>query len=549
MAQSFCVAQDVIEKIFYMTDTKTQIQLRRLCKLFRTIPITHIDRGFGISLRDERILHFPSLISLDVSNNYYMSGFFFDRLPQLEALNISKTKIITNSLMNLPQLKSLIADDMCISDDAILNLPLLETLHMTGRKIINNIILNRLPNLRELTIDIARIIMYWPETFDKLETLIMRAVNITDKELKCLPQLKTLTMNNCSGITDEGIKCLTQLETLNITVYHNEKRDIIGTGFANLQQLKSLSVGEMGMTDVGFKYLAPIKTLKTLKISGCENITDEGLEYLSHLETLDISYSKNISGSGFKNFQQLKSLRLYDTNVTDIGFEYLTQLESLDYEKCVNITGIGLCHLRQLKTLRVHNTTIMDVGFEHLTRLETLDMPLTQITYSTEIMGEKFWNLSQLKTLIVPKTNITRDTLRHLPMLKAIDAHYTVLEDDWLEYLPSLDTLNVSHTRITDEGFRHVPQLKFLNVTCTNVTGTGLKYLSSLEILLANETKMIDEMKVKREIIEYLARIKFIRVMTRNTEYRKKRHVDYEELAILHNKLDKIKILSDREPY
>lgn len=113
--------------------------------------------------------------------------------------------------------------------------------------------------------------------------------NITDEllvELRSLPRLEVLILEDCDRITDAGLRHLT-----------------------GLRRLQELRLSRTKVTDDGLDSLSNMRQLKSLHLEETA-LTDDGLAKLAHL-------------------QQLEELWLLDTAVTDAGVEHLAKLRSL----------------------------------------------------------------------------------------------------------------------------------------------------------------------------------------------------------------------------
>ena len=126
------VPRDIIEYIFCMLDTKTQIRLKTISKSFRELQITRIDNDVGFIITDDALAYFPSLVELNIDNNMNITGEGFKYLPHLHMLNMRGCNNITdNKLKYLPNLCFIdISFCMQITVDGLKHLPSLQTLHV-----------------------------------------------------------------------------------------------------------------------------------------------------------------------------------------------------------------------------------------------------------------------------------------------------------------------------------------------------------------------------------------------------------------------------------
>lgn len=156
------------------------------------------------------------------------------------------------------------------------------------------------------------------------------------------------------------------------------------------------------ITDLGLRHLSNnlASSLRHLDLTGCDKITDDGLEHLSKLsflQYLNLMYCKKISDRGLEHLSKISSLqrlRLCDCwHITDEGLRHLsklTSLQHLDLSMCGDgITDAGLIYLSELSLLQYLSIClcgkITDAGLEHLSKLSLLrylDVSESEVTDS-----------------------------------------------------------------------------------------------------------------------------------------------------------------------
>ena len=143
------------------------------------------------------------------------------------------------------------------------------------------------------------------------------------------------------------------------------------------------------------KILHIFPNVKTLNLTQCRMITNEGLKHLASLENLRELFLReaNINDEGLKHLAPLKNLTALDlsqTNIEDAGLAHLrtlTELITLNLWGATKISGDGLIHLEPLKKL---------------SKLVLMDIPLTDAELAP------LEDLKNLSNLYLHGTNTTQ---------------------------------------------------------------------------------------------------------------------------------------------
>lgn len=214
-------------------------------------------------------------------------------LTELESL-VVRASIKLNTLPPLPKLKRL---TLGISGDT-------KTFAQDVR------VLGTLSNLEEF--DFGN----WPISNEALETL------------SSLPRLKKLSLVPRLGGFDSDCRMLQKFPALKeLHLSWDTKDDRLMT-VAKIQNLKTLELESRLVTDAGIAALSELKELRKLKLSGCLQITSNGvaaLRALTKLESLDISETK-VRNEGLAQLSALTELRELDISSTKIGKQGLETL-------------------------------------------------------------------------------------------------------------------------------------------------------------------------------------------------------------------------------
>jgi len=208
----------------------------------------------------------------------------------------------------------------------------------------------------------------------KLKTLDLKGCfNVNNNFLTRLktPNLRSISIGSCIQLTDEAVTQFI-LNTPNLVQINLEWIKKISFSFFTetremLTWLQSLNLSHTNLSDKFLKILASTKpyALKTLQISMCKNITDNGItsvSYLTALQHLDISQLSTITDFGIsqisKKLHRLKWLNLNGCILlTDRSLNYLSRckrLQYLDITQCPELSNEGvialdLPHMRDLR--------------------------------------------------------------------------------------------------------------------------------------------------------------------------------------------------------
>lgn len=193
---------------------------------------------------------------------------------------------------------------------------------------------------------------------------------------------------NFVNINDEQAAVIATLENLEwMDLQYAELADSSLEYFSGLKKLQYLNLGNNEeITDEGLKHLTGLNLI-FLNLSGCNGITNDGLEVLSNLTTLRHLVLRNCDG------------------ISEDGFEHLGKLTELrelsvsgDY-----LNGFGLVHLKNLPSLEhlgISNGVVklpFDELMQHLSEFESLKRLFVQksLTFEqTQELAKAFPNLS-----------------------------------------------------------------------------------------------------------------------------------------------------------
>ncbi|XP_015951181.1 F-box protein At3g58530 [Arachis duranensis] len=179
--------------------------------------------------------------------------------------------------------------------------------------------------------------------------------NISDRGLQCVaenyPELVSLNLTRCIKITDDGLKQLLH--------------KCLSLQSLNLYALSSF-------TDEAYKKICLLEHLKFLDLCGAQNLSDEGLSYISkskNLASLNLTWCVRVTDKGVisiaQNCTSLEFLSLFGiTGVTDKCLEELSKscsdkITTLDVNGCIGIKRRSREELLRLfpnlKCFKVHS--------------------------------------------------------------------------------------------------------------------------------------------------------------------------------------------------
>ena len=251
-------------------------------------------------------------------------------------------------------------------------------------------------------------ILYTDDLWEITEFTVPEGVSSLE-DLRLMPYLRTLTVENQKLPTLDVLANLSRLETLKMTGCRIENTDDLAT-IAALPNLTSLTLSDCGLSTIadlagakkleyvdlssngGLRDLSALSEMTTLKEVYVQHnavTTVEQLSSLTNLEKLDVSYNSINTLEKLSPCIKLRWLnadgnQLADTN----GISSLTLLEnlSLDYNKLTNVVSLSAC--KELKELSFNNNEIKDLSpLTDLLKLEVLDFSYNSVD-SIPVWGE-----------------------------------------------------------------------------------------------------------------------------------------------------------------
>ncbi|PRP73531.1 hypothetical protein PROFUN_02540 [Planoprotostelium fungivorum] len=180
-------------------------------------------------------------------------------------------------------------------------------------------------------------------------------------------------------VTSDGVRHICNMSGLESLTLMNAISDrdvqLLSKKLPRLQQLMIIS---SNITDASLADISQLRNLAELQLTGCERITDGGLEKL-------------------KGMSSIRTLWLSCTGVTDVGMQHLTTLGNLQTLVVTNcrITDLGLHHLRNLP-----NLNHLSLSYCYMVTTQGVEsLPKTVHTNLFDVMGNR-QHLQQQRTPI-----------------------------------------------------------------------------------------------------------------------------------------------------
>jgi hypothetical protein len=244
------------------------------------------------------------------------------------------------------------------------------------------------------------------------------------EHLREIKDLKSLSFARAE-ISDQGVRTLAGIET--VTSLDLSDTNVTDVGLRTLRALDLLLLDLSGTqaTNEGLAYVAVHGRLKHLRLASCDQISDDGMRYLSTM-------------------QELENIDIAGTPITDDGLLHLaglTNLHAIAFPSNEKITEAGLA--------------VLD-NFPHLTHLNL---------FGVKIGGPTVARIAKLSTL--DNLDIGWPTM--------IDADLVELST-----LRQISYLDLRNSSVTDAGIAHLetmPQLRYVDLAGAKVTLEGVAKL------------------------------------------------------------------------
>jgi len=314
-----------------------------------------------------------------------------------------------------------------------------------------------------------------------------------------------------TGVTEEQIGQLKSLRSLRALELSREF-SLGNAGLAALEELPVLQYLDLdtGATDVGFKHLARLQTLRWLRLR-TGRTWGPGLAELAKLPRLERLCLWGTTGISdrqvgyLEGLTRLKSLTLWGgntalTDATLASIGKLTSLEELYFTRIrTNFTTAGLAQLKDLKRLRRIQSQERISDAQVLATLPQLEF-IRPVDFTGDNM-KALRGLPHLKSVgicLIPSTGgPTCEAASHLGALKSLEeltfcmayrgGHLVDEEVACLESLANLKKMHIDGRDLTDRSLISIGKLRQLESLnfYGSVTKRGLNQLNGLTNLRA----------------------------------------------------------------
>ncbi|XP_021861299.1 F-box/LRR-repeat protein 3 [Spinacia oleracea] len=427
----------------YLNDNNPQDKksFSLVCKSFYSIESKH-----RRTLKPLRSEHLPSVLN---------------RYPQISTLDLTLCPRITDFTL------SVVATTACVNTLRFVDLS--RSKFFTGNGLAALVASCRsltaldLSNATELR-DLAAAAIGEAKNLEKL--WLGRCKLITDIGIGCIavgcPKLKIIGLKWCLGIGDLGVELIAvkckDLRTFDLSYLPITSKCL--PAILKLQYLEELILeGCFGIDDDSLTLLKQgSKSLKTLDISSCQNVSDTGLSSLTSgigcLQQLTLAYGSPVTldlARSLQRLSKLQSIKLDGCLVTCSGLQaignYCASLRELSLSKCSGVTDEGLSSLvKKQKELRKLDITCC----RKLTCVS-----IAHVAYSCTSLT----SLRMESCTLVP---------REAFVLIGRKCHL-------------LEELDLTDNEIDDEGLKSISKCSNLSVLklgiCLNITDVGLSYI------------------------------------------------------------------------
>ena len=339
-----------------------------------------------------------------------------------------------------------------------------------------------------------------PSIDDDGQVVSVVATSLTDdllKRLTELPKLRELDISGETKLTAEGLVHFADFPVLEIVSISGSANleagiaDEIVKQIVRVKSLRTLSLSETGVTDVGIRMLKD-SPLTSLSLYQEGRITNEALAVivtLSRLKHLSLTSYVGTEKLGWMRFSpagmnQLSSMKNLETlaipglpaSVDISGFSRLTTLD-MGGEFIDDGAAQRISELRGLRNLTLADVRMTEAGWKKIATLTGLQrISISRCRISDEVLAE-FQGMTKLNFLELRAYGFSDIGLGHLAKVKSLNrldlwgSNFTVQGLQQLRDLPNLRTLwlNGFQDQGSYLGLKDLQQLRELSFLMSNI--------------------------------------------------------------------------------
>jgi hypothetical protein len=201
-------------------------------------------------------------------------------------------------------------------------------------------LLRQVPGLRDVNLTRTRISdagLFHLSRLASLEILLLGGTDVTDEGCELLAELVDLQQLNLTntGITDRGLNMLSRMPKLEaLWLDGTDVSDAAMEVISGLTSLQLLDLRRTGVTNAGVQRIRHLTALEELNLTGCQEVTGDGLASLRELRRLEwLSLDATaVDDAGLQHLVELplKTLSLNWTAVGDGALNWLRRMPGLE---------------------------------------------------------------------------------------------------------------------------------------------------------------------------------------------------------------------------
>lgn len=268
--------------------------------------------------------------------------------------------------------------------------------------------------------------------------------------------------------------------------------------FYGLQNLQTLRIGRLMVSNTIFEYMPRIRRLHLTHISGIESNALRHMTQIEFIEISDNALSLSVIQNAIDGLGNLSRINLNRNRFTSVDYKFFEQFENLDEFELIGnqlttIPANSFENYRNLKILRLHSNQISmltEESFAGLHALETLTLNHNRLLHLPpnvfhELINLKFLELSDnfiptigiesfnglqsLDTLFINNIQLSNplpgmfEPLQNLQVLQIIDGSLVNIPPNIFSPMKNLRNLHLGGNRITrlnSNSFGYLPFLE-----------------------------------------------------------------------------------------